>query len=184
MTPVTQEIRPPWKGPTFRQLRPAYRSGLICAVAGRADVNMLETTSTQYVVLDTRVMMQEPFVRNLTAMGEVYNGLERIPASNPLGIGSCTVSPAHLLKVGRFDYMSIFCRAIGMNAMFAAPPAFESLSEEFLRNYHRYADALYETYMQLDSYRVIDAKNFHFALYASGEYSRMLEAQWEQQPEE
>ena len=114
--------------------------------------------------------MQEPFVRNLTAMGEVYNGLERIPASNPLGIGSCTVSPAHLLKVGRFDYMSIFCRAIGMN--------------EFLRKCHRYVGALHETYIQLDFCRAIDVTNFRFALNASGEYSRMLEAQWEHQSEE
>jgi hypothetical protein len=57
MAPVTEEIRPPWKGPTFRQLRPAYRSGLICAVAVKADANVLETASTQYAVRDTRVMM-------------------------------------------------------------------------------------------------------------------------------
>src|SRR5580692_5564947 len=78
MAPVTEEIRPPWKGPTFRQLRPAYRSGFICALAVKADASMLETTKPQYAVRDTRVMMYELLVRMLTVMGAVYNGLEGV----------------------------------------------------------------------------------------------------------
>ena len=54
-----------------------------------------------------------------------------------------------LLRWGVTDFMSIFCRAIGLNTMFATAPTFETLSEELLRNYHRYADALYECYMQI-----------------------------------
>jgi hypothetical protein len=85
-----------------------------------------------------------------------------------------------LLRWGVLDYASIFCRAIGLNTLFGAPPAFGDLSEEFLRNYHRYADSLYRCYMELEPYRAVDASRFQFALYASGEYSRMLESQWEE----
>jgi hypothetical protein len=95
---------------------------------------------------------------------------------------SCTPAEVKekLLHWGVSDYLSIFCRAIGLNALFTAPPAFDTLAEEFLRNYHRYADSLYRCYMELEPYRVIDAKKFQFALFASGEYSRMLESQWEE----
>jgi hypothetical protein len=85
-----------------------------------------------------------------------------------------------LTRWGVSDYISIFCRAIGLNTLFTAPPAFEDLAEEFLRNYHRYADSLYQCYIDLEPYPVLDAQRFHFALYASGEYSRMLESQWEE----
>ena len=83
-----------------------------------------------------------------------------------------------LVKWGVADYVSIFGRAIGINALFAEPPAFETLSEEFLGNYHRYADCLYRTYMESQVYARLDSANFHFTLYASGEYSRMLETEW------
>jgi hypothetical protein len=77
------------------------------------------------------------------------------------------------------DYSSIFSRAIGFNALFTAPPVFEALSEEFLRNYHRFADALYGCFMQLEPHLKLAARNFRFDLYASGEYSRLLESEWE-----
>ena len=85
-----------------------------------------------------------------------------------------------LVRWGVSDYRSIFSRAIGLNALFTAPPGFAELSEEFLRNYHRYADSLFQCYMELEPYRALDARRFHFTLYASGEYSRMLESQWEE----
>jgi hypothetical protein len=84
-----------------------------------------------------------------------------------------------LLRWGVADYISIFCRAIGLHTLFAAPPAFDTLAEEFLRNYHRYADALYRCFMEAEPYRTVDAGKFQFMLYASGEYSRMLESEWE-----
>jgi hypothetical protein len=34
--------------------------------------------------------------------------------------------------------------------------------------------------MDLEPYRAPDVRRFHFPLYASGEYSRMLESQWEE----
>jgi hypothetical protein len=85
-----------------------------------------------------------------------------------------------LTRWGVADYVSIFARAIGMNAVFVEPPSSDLLSEEFLRNYHRYADYLYRCYMESQAYRPIGPENFHFELYASGEYSRMLETQWNQ----
>jgi hypothetical protein len=32
--------------------------------------------------------------------------------------------------------------------------------------------------MESEPCRAVDAKRFHFQLYASGEYSRMLESEW------
>jgi hypothetical protein len=83
-----------------------------------------------------------------------------------------------LLRWGVADYVSIFSRALGINAVFAQPPDVETLSEEFLRNYHRYADFLYRCYMDSQSHQPLLAANFRFELYASGEYSRMLESEW------
>jgi hypothetical protein len=83
-----------------------------------------------------------------------------------------------LIRWGVVDYVSIFTRAIGLNAVFIQPPLFAALTEEFLRNYHRYADFLYQCYMDSQPYRTVASANFHFNLYASGEYSRMLESEW------
>ncbi|HXK03348.1 MAG TPA: hypothetical protein VMS37_13155 [Verrucomicrobiae bacterium] len=83
-----------------------------------------------------------------------------------------------LLRWGVSDYSSIFARAIGINAVFADPPPCGLLAEEFLRGYHRYADYLYRCYMDSQPHLTITSANFRFDLYASGEYSRMLEAQW------
>jgi hypothetical protein len=95
-----------------------------------------------------------------------------------------TATPAEvkekLTRWGVSDYISIFRRAIGLNTMFANPPAFGDLGEEFLRNYHKYADSLYHCFMEIDAFPALEPRRFHFALYASGEYSKMLEAQWEE----
>ncbi|HUB32319.1 MAG TPA: hypothetical protein VMA31_04795 [Bryobacteraceae bacterium] len=83
-----------------------------------------------------------------------------------------------LTRWGVIDYRAIFSRAIGLNAMFCEPPMPDSLSAEFLRNYHLYTDALFRTYLESQPHPLITAANFHFELYASGEYSQMLEEQW------
>jgi hypothetical protein len=85
---------------------------------------------------------------------------------------------AKLARWGVADYGSVFSRAIGLNALFADPPEFELLTEEFLRSYHRYADSLYQCYMHSLVHRTITSANFRFELYASGEYTRMLETEW------
>ena len=83
-----------------------------------------------------------------------------------------------LVRWGVVDYVSIFSRAVGMNAVFISPPPFETLNEDFLRHYHRYPDYLYRCYMESESYQTLSPANFRFALFASGEYSRMLESEW------
>ena len=79
---------------------------------------------------------------------------------------------------GVADYASIFARAIGLHALFTEPPPVDTLSADFLRAYHRFADAMFRCYLGLQPHRKIGSSNFRFDLYASGEYSRMLEAEW------
>jgi hypothetical protein len=88
-----------------------------------------------------------------------------------------------LSRWGVSDYISIFSRAIGLNTLFTCPPPMTDLAGEFLRNYHKYADSLYHCYMDLEPHATLDASRFRFSLYASGEYSRMLESQWEEKAE-
>ena len=85
---------------------------------------------------------------------------------------------AKLKQWGVAEYSFIFSRAIGLNTLFQSPPEFGVLSDEFLRHYHRYADHLYACYLELQEHRRIAPENFQFELYASGEYSRLLENQW------
>jgi hypothetical protein len=86
-----------------------------------------------------------------------------------------------LLGWGVADYNAIFSRAIGLNALFREPPSFEQFAEEFLTNYHRYADSLYRCFLEMQEYTPIGNANFRFQLYASGEYSRILESEWERE---
>jgi hypothetical protein len=86
-----------------------------------------------------------------------------------------------LVRWGVADYVSIFSRSIGINSLFSEPPEFSTLTENFLRNYHRYGDSLYRCYMESQTHETLGPEKFQFALYASGEYSRMLENQWEAQ---
>lgn len=79
---------------------------------------------------------------------------------------------------GVADYVSIFSRAIGLQVVFTEPPEFASLGEEFLRNYHDYVDATFRTYLKADAYCTLSQDNFQFSLFASGEYSKKLEAEW------
>src|SRR4051812_15314173 len=65
-----------------------------------------------------------------------------------------------LMGWGVSDYISIFSRAIGLNSVFAQPPEFLALSEEFLRNYHRYADHLFRCYM--NSHTPLPSGKVHF----------------------
>jgi hypothetical protein len=82
---------------------------------------------------------------------------------------------------GVTDYKGIFSRAIGLHSVFLRPPAREILSDDFLRNYYRYADHLFAARLSLSKYTELDPAEFDFPLYASGEYARMLEREWEEQ---
>ncbi len=111
-------------------------------------------------------------------------GLEAAELSEQSFAGLLTAHPPEnvrekLLGWGVADHTSIFSRAIGLNAVFAEAPPMASLSEDFLRGYHRYVDVMFRCYMEGDgARRSIDAANFRFELYASGEYSRLLESEW------
>ena len=85
---------------------------------------------------------------------------------------------AKLRKWGVADYKSIFTRALGLNCLFANAPAREVLADDFLRNYFRYADQMFAVKQGELEFTPITSKEFHFELYSSGEYSRMLERGW------
>lgn len=79
---------------------------------------------------------------------------------------------------GVADYKSIFTRALGLNAIFNEVPQRHLITDEFIRHYYRYADQLYACRQLLWSFGEIKSAQFDFDLYASGEYSRMLEREW------
>jgi hypothetical protein len=85
---------------------------------------------------------------------------------------------AKLRKWGVADYKTIFMRALGLNAMLADVPERETLSGEFLRNYYRYADQLYLCRQNQSPFDDISDLGLDFEIFASGEYSRMLEREW------
>lgn len=79
---------------------------------------------------------------------------------------------------GVADYKSIFTRALGLNAVFHEVPQRHLVTDEFVRHYYRYADQLFACRQLLWNFGDIKAGQFDFDLYASGEYSRMLEREW------
>jgi len=85
---------------------------------------------------------------------------------------------AKLRKWGVADYKAIFMRALGLNAILAEIPPQEMLAEDFLRNYYRYADQMFLCRQGEAKYEDISGIGFEFEIYASGEYSRMLEREW------
>jgi hypothetical protein len=84
-----------------------------------------------------------------------------------------------LIRWGVSDFLAIFSRAVGVHAIFKEPPVFEQLADDFLNHYHRYADGMFRCYLESESHCALDPRNFRFDLYASGEYTRLLESQWE-----
>lgn len=85
---------------------------------------------------------------------------------------------AKLRKWGVVDYRSIFGRALGLNALFAELPPRELLADDFIRNYYRYADQMYQCRQGAATYTDIHDIGFDYEIFASGEYSRMLEREW------
>jgi hypothetical protein len=85
---------------------------------------------------------------------------------------------AKLRKWGVVDYRSIFGRALGLNALFADIPPREILSDEFIRNYYRYADQMFQCRQGAATFTEIKDRGFEYEIFASGEYSRMLEREW------
>jgi hypothetical protein len=75
---------------------------------------------------------------------------------------------------------SVFSRALGIAGVFREAPALEQLSDGFLLHYHTFADHLFLCTQHLATFTEITPANFRFELYASAEYARLLERQWEQ----
>ncbi len=86
-----------------------------------------------------------------------------------------------LRKWGVADYKAIFTRALGLNALWSDIPDCDTLTEEFIRNYYRYADAMFACRQGQAQFTEIGEFGFDFDIYASGEYSRMLEREWAEQ---
>ena len=85
---------------------------------------------------------------------------------------------AKLQRWGVADYRSIFSRALGLNTLLGSAPDRRSLSDEFVRNYYRYADQLFQSRQSQVTYSGIEDLGFEFEIFASGEYSKMLEREW------
>lgn len=83
-----------------------------------------------------------------------------------------------LRKWGVGDYKAIFTRALGLQCLFADAPEREVLSDDFVRNYYRYADQMFAVKQGEAEFTLIASRDFKFELYSSGEYSRMLERSW------
>lgn len=86
---------------------------------------------------------------------------------------------AKLRSWGVTEYRVIFSRALGLNCIFAVCPERELLAEEFIRFHYRYADRLFQCRHERSEFARIHSGNFPFDIYASGEYARLLERQWE-----
>jgi hypothetical protein len=83
-----------------------------------------------------------------------------------------------LRKWGVADYKAIFTRALGLNALLTSIPRRDMFADDFIRNYYRYADQLYACRQAETSFTDIAGLGFDFEIFASGEYSRMLEREW------
>jgi hypothetical protein len=85
-----------------------------------------------------------------------------------------------LRQWGVANPQSVFSRAIGIATLFREVPPIENLAETFLVHYHSFADHLFVCTQHLGAFTEIGSVNFAFELYASGEYLRMLEKEWEE----
>ena len=83
---------------------------------------------------------------------------------------------------GVLDFCSLFRRSVGLHAVFQDMPPAESLSPPFLRRYHRYLDLWYEQRLKDATFDRPQENEFTFELYASGEYTLMLEQSWGSEP--
>jgi hypothetical protein len=85
---------------------------------------------------------------------------------------------AKLKKWGVSDYRAIFSRALGLSAVFGEVPQREMLTDEFIRHYYRYADQLFQIRQGEAVFTEVSELGFELEIFASGEYSRMLEREW------
>ena len=109
------------------------------------------------------------------------------------GLGISEASFSHLLikqtpedvaeklkSWGVIEYARIFARSIGIYNQFCEPPPQDMLQPDYLRSYYRYADSAYACWRDAKKYPLLPLEQFPFTLYASGEYTKMLEEQWKE----
>lgn len=161
-------------------------SGLVSNDQSDPEVLLRRLLAGRYAEIRMLFFLGKDLLRWIGQCGECVGRIRELEASDIRAqsfAGLLITSPPEAVKEklanwGVADYGSIFSRALGLNTLFTSPPEADLLAEEFLRNYHRYADSLYRCYMELQPHRAITAVNFQFDLYASGEYSRLLESEW------
>jgi hypothetical protein len=86
---------------------------------------------------------------------------------------------AKLRRWGVHDYPRIFSRSIGIYGQFQDPPPQHLLQPGYLQVYYRYADYAYAAWRDGAKYPALQPGEFTFSLFASGEYSKFLEEQWQ-----
>ena len=79
---------------------------------------------------------------------------------------------------GVVEYPRIFARSIGLYMQFREPPSSQILQADYLRSYFRYADYAYTSWRDSKTYAILPQPQFPFPLYASGEYTKLLEEEW------
>ena len=123
--------------------------------------------------------------RWLSQCVEMTSGDPKCPATSERDfIGSllfATPRPVQekLRSWGVASFQIIFSRALGLNSVFPHPPESADVPEPFLRNFCNYADALFDARMKDENASPFQEDRFTFEIYASGEYSSLLEKTWE-----
>ncbi len=79
---------------------------------------------------------------------------------------------------GVVEYPRIFARSIGLYMQFREPPSSQILQADYLRSYFRYADYAYTCWRDSKPHAILPQPQFPFPLYASGEYTKLLEEEW------
>ena len=79
---------------------------------------------------------------------------------------------------GVLDFCALFRRSMGLHAVFEEMPTAGTFSPDFLRRYHRHLDQWYEARLKNVAFDRPYPHEFTFDLYASGEYTMMLEQSW------
>jgi hypothetical protein len=79
---------------------------------------------------------------------------------------------------GVLDFCALFRRSIGLHSVFTDLPVRENFAPDFLRRYHRHLDQWFEQRLRDNVFDRPEPGEFTFDLYASGEYTLMLEQSW------
>jgi hypothetical protein len=76
---------------------------------------------------------------------------------------------------GVADFKRVFSRAIALNSIFEEIPPLAALCPEFVRDYYDYLDQIFACRQSACPYTPLDPAEVAFDVYASGEYSNLLE---------